>query len=92
MFKIGLRDYYNEPEQSEEVILMLQKFEDVQKNKEKEYYTKMKQMAFLNMSQIHQLMKNKTKIIIMRFKINVKKNNQNKQKNQKKLRKVLQNE
>ena len=42
MFKIGLRDYYNEPEQSEEVILMLQKFEDVQKNKEKEYYTTMK--------------------------------------------------
>ena len=74
------------------MILILQKFEDVQKNKEKEYYMKMKQMTFLNMSQIQQLMKNKTKIIIMRFKINVKKNNQNKQKNQKKLRKVLQNE
>ena len=71
------------------VILMLQKFEDVLKTKE-EQYTKMKQMEFLHMNLIRQPMKNKKKKI-MTFKINIKENDLNKQKKQKKLRKALQN-
>ena len=71
------------------VILMLQKFEDVLKTKE-EQYTKMKQMEFLHMNLIRQPMKNKKKTI-MTFKINIKENDLNKQKKQKKLRKALQN-
>ena len=71
------------------VILMLQKFEDVLKTKV-EQYTKMKQMEFLHMNLIRQLIKNKKKKI-MTFKINIKENDLNKQKKQKKLRKALQN-
>ena len=48
--------------------------------------------VFLNMNLIHQLKKNKKKTIVMKFKLDQKENNKKKLKNQKKLRKVLQNQ
>ena len=46
-------------------------------------------MEFLNMSLIRQPKKNKKKIIIMRFKLNIQENNLIKQENQNKLKKGI---
>ena len=69
------------------MILRLQKFKDVLKNRKKRIIYKDERDEVLSL--IRQPKKNKKKTIIMRFKVNIEENNLIKQKNQKKVKKGI---